>query len=308
MITRELIKKIRKIDIYTNRLVNHQLAGAYHSVFKGRGMAFDEVRKYQPGDEIRLIDWNVSARMDDVFVKVFVEEREMTVMLLVDMSASGLFGTQEQTKREIVAELAAIMAFSAIKNNDRVGLIIFTDQVEKFLPPKKGKKHVLRVISEILSFEPQHTGTEISAALEFLGRVASRHSVAFLFSDFISQTNAEQDASAAFQGIPDRLERALRVVRSKHDLIPITVTDPLEQELPSLGLLNLIDFESGQEICFDSSGPEAKAYAVLMRRMREAREGLFRRLKIDFIDVRTDRPYLKPLVNFFRKRERRMSR
>lgn len=315
MITRELIKKIRKIDIYTNRLVNHQLAGAYHSVFKGRGMAFDEVRQYQPGDEIRLIDWNVSARMDDVFVKVFVEEREMTVMLLVDMSASGLFGTQEQTKREVVAELAAIMAFSAIKNNDRVGLIIFTDQVEKFVPPKKGKKHVLRVISEILSFQPEHQGTDISVALEFLGKVASRHSVAFLFSDFISEPspNDGRDKKAAGRGdiapgIPERLERALRVVRSKHDLIPITVTDPLEQELPALGLINLIDFESGEEICFDSSGPEAKAYAALMRRAREAREGLFRRLKIDFIDVQTDRPYLKPLVSFFRKRERRMSR
>ncbi|MFH1130828.1 MAG: DUF58 domain-containing protein [Pseudomonadota bacterium] len=307
MITRDLIKKIRKIDIHTNRLVNDQLAGHYHSVFKGRGMAFDEVRQYQPGDEIRQIDWNVSARMNDVFVKVFVEEREMTVMLLVDMSASGMFGTYEQTKREIVAEMAAIMAFSAIKNNDRVGLIIFTDQVEKFVPPKKGKKHVLRVITEILSYQPASQQTNLTAGLEFLGRVTKRRSVAFLFTDFLWELPNWQ-MNAKRPSIPLKLEHAFRVVANKHDLIPVTVTDPLEYSFPRLGLVNLLDYETGDRVTFDTLGPEARAHEIHMRTSQELRQNLFRKLKIDFINISTSEPYLKPLVDFFKARERRLKR
>jgi uncharacterized protein (DUF58 family) len=307
VITSELIKKIRKIEIYTNRLVNDQMAGQYHSVFKGRGMAFEEVRQYQPGDEIRLIDWNVSARMDEVYVKVFVEEREMTVMLLVDMSASGFFGTQELTKREIAAEMAAVVAFSAIKNNDRVGLIIFTDQVEKFVPPKKGKKHVLRVISEILSYQPRSKGTNLAAGLEFIGRVTKRRSVVFMLSDFLGPFS-EETSDPKRHAVDPRLDHALRIVARKHDLIPVTITDPLEEAWPTLGLINLQDLETGDVLEFDTSGPEGRAHAVFMRRWREARQTLFRRLKVDFVNVRTDQPYVQALVDFFKVRERRMRR
>jgi len=314
VIAHELIKKIRKIEIYTKRLVNDQLAGHYHSVFKGRGMAFDEVRRYQPGDDIRLIDWNVTARTNDVFVKLFVEEREMTVMLLVDMSASGLFGSAEQTKREIAAEMAAVVAFSAIKNNDRVGLIITTDQVEKFVPPKKGKKHVLRVISEILSYQPKSKRTDLAVGLEFLGRITKRRSVAFMITDFLFDPPVDplaprfRDPDPKNEAISQRVEQALRVVARKHDLIPVTITDPLEEELPSLGLLNLVDFETGEELLFDTAGPEAKAHAAYVRRARQVRETLFRRLKMDFVNVRTDQPYVAALVDFFKAREKRQRR
>ena len=308
MIARELIKKIRKIEIYTNRLVNDQLAGQYQSVFKGRGMAFEEVRQYQPGDDIRLIDWNVSARMNDVYIKLFVEEREITVMLLVDMSASGLFGTCEQTKREIAAEMAAVMAFSAIKNNDRVGLIIFTDQVEKFVPPKKGKKHVLRVVSEILSYRPRSRQTELAAGLEFLGRVTKRSSVVFLLSDFLVPPPEGEAPDPRRHALPPRLEHALRVVNRKHDLIPVTITDPLEDELPEIGLVSLVDYETGEIVEFDTTGPEAVAHSLYMRRARELRQQMFRRMKMDFVNVRTDQPYLPALVDFFKARERRLRR
>src|SRR5262245_5078195 len=232
MLTRELLKRIRKIEIVTERLVRDRMAGQYHSVFKGRGIAFSEVRHYMPGDDIRLIDWNVSARMNDVYIKLFTEEREMTVMLMCDMSASGRFGSRIQEKRELSAELAAVLAFSAIRNNDRVGLIIFTDEVEKFVPPKKGKKHVLRVISEILSFQPRRPRTDLGAALEFVGRVARRRAVGFLISDFLAPTPS--------------YERALRITAGRHDLIPVTITDPLEEGLPAIGLIELEDPETGE--------------------------------------------------------------
>src|SRR5207302_9709608 len=220
MLPRELIKKIRRIEIVTARAAQNQLAGAYHSVFKGLGMAFSEVRQYQPGDDVRMIDWNVTARMREAYVKLFVEEREMTVMLLVDASGSGAFGSREQAKREVAAEIAALLAFSAIKNNDRIGLIIFTDKVEKFVPPKKGKKHVLRVITEILTFTPVSRGTDLRAGLDFLGRVANRKSVAFLVSDFLA---------AGYEG-------SLRIAVRRHDVAPVTLTDPMEEALPPLGL------------------------------------------------------------------------
>jgi uncharacterized protein (DUF58 family) len=290
MIPRELLKKIRKIEIYTSKLVNDQLAGQYQSVFKGRGMAFSEVRQYLPGDDVRLIDWNVSARMNEPFVKLFVEEREMTVMLLVDMSASGLFGSLAQSKREVAAEVAALVAFSAIKNNDRVGLIVFTDDVELFVPPKKGKKHVLRVISEILTFEPRSARTDLRGALEYLGRIARRRSVAFLVSDFLA----------------DNWAHALRVATRKHDLVPVVIGDPMEEALPNLGFVAFEDFETGQVLEFDTGGPERREYEALVKRRRMERENLLKRMSVDHVNVRTDRPYVDALVAFFRARERRM--
>jgi uncharacterized protein (DUF58 family) len=292
MLTRELLKKIRKIEIVTERLVRDRMAGQYHSVFKGSGIAFSEVREYMPGDDIRLIDWNVSARMNEPYVKLFVEEREMTVLLLVDMSASGRFGSRDQEKRELAAELAAILAFSAIRNNDRVGLIIFTDEVERFVPPKKGKKHVLRVISEILSYTPRSPRTDLSAGLDFLGRIARRRAVAFLVSDFLAPLG--------------QYERSLRIAGRRHDLIPVTVTDPLEEALPPVGLLELEDPETGELVVFDSSGPEGRALAGESRARREALQALFRRLDLDAISVRTDRPYLPALTAFFEARARRL--
>jgi uncharacterized protein (DUF58 family) len=290
MIPKDLIHKLKRIEILTARTANAQLAGAYHSVFKGIGIAFSEVRQYQPGDDVRLIDWNVTARMRDAYIKLFVEEREMTVMLLVDASGSGLFGTREQPKREVAAEVAALLAFSAIKNNDRVGLIIFTDRVERFVPPKKGKKHVLRVITEILTFQPSSRGTDLRAGLDFLGRIANRRSVAFLVSDFLASG----------------YEQALKIAKRRHDLVPITLTDPMEEQLPAVGYVTFEDVETGELVEFDTYGSGRQAYAERVRRSRIEREQQFRRLKMDFVNVRTDAPYLNPLVAFFRARERRM--
>jgi len=292
VLPRELIRKVRRIEIRTRRLVNDMLAGQYQSVFKGRGMTFDEVRQYQPGDDIRMIDWNVSARLNEAFVKVFAEERELTVMLCVDMSGSGAFGSQEQLKREVAAELAALLAFSAIKNNDRVGLLLFTDQVERFVPPKKGKKHVLRVVTEILSFEPQSRRTDLGTALHFLGNVIRRRAVAFVISDFIDTG----------------YEHALKVAAKRHDLIPVTITDPLEEALPDLGLLLLEDPETGEVAPVHASRRVRRAFHHAVARERERRETLFRRMKLDYIRLRTDEPYLRPLVQFFEARERRARR
>ena len=292
MLSKEMLRKIRTIEIVTERLVRDRMAGQYHSVFKGSGISFSEVRQYAPGDDIRLIDWNVSARMNDAYIKLFTEEREMTVLLLVDMSASGRFGSVGQEKRELAAELAAVVAFSAIRNNDRVGLVVFTDRVEKFVPPKKGKEHVLRVVSEILSFEPQHRGTRIAAGLDFLGHVARRRAVAFLVSDFLAPLES--------------YERPLRIASRRHDIIPITVTDPLEEALPRVGLVEMEDPETGELVVFDTSGPEARVFERDARRAAEARQGLFRRLSMDGITVRTDRPYIKPLSAVFEARARRL--
>jgi uncharacterized protein (DUF58 family) len=292
MLTRDLLKKIRKIEIVTERLVRDRMAGQYHSVFKGSGIAFSEVRQYMPGDDIRLIDWNVSARMNDTYVKLFTEEREMTVLLLVDMSASGRFGSRVQEKRELAAEIAAVLAFSAIRNNDRVGLVIFTDEVEHFVPPKKGKKHVLRVISEILSFEPRSPRTNLSEALQFVGRVARRRAVTFLISDFLAPA--------------ETYERALRITSRRHDLVPVSVTDPLELALPDVGLVEVVDPETGEVVVFDTSGPEARAFAREARRLVDARESLFRRLDMDALRVSTDKPYLPALTSFFEARARRL--
>ncbi len=291
MIPRELVKKLRKIEIHTARLANDQLAGSYHSVFKGRGMAFSEVRQYQPGDDVRFIDWNVSARMNDTYVKVFTEEREMTVMLLVDLSASELFGSVAAPKRDTVAEVAALLAFSAIKNNDRVGLIVFSDRVEKFVPPKKGKGHVMRVVTEILNAEPAGKGTDVRVALDLLGHVQKRKCVTFLISDFIAHG----------------YERSLRVASAKHDLIPIQISDPREQALPDLGLLLVEDLETGELVEVDTTSKRARdAYAARFARKRAEREQLFRRLDLDHLMIQTDQPYVRPIAELFRLRQKRV--
>lgn len=293
MIPREIVKKLRKIEIYTARLANDQLVGGYQSVFKGRGMAFSEVRQYQPGDDVRFIDWNVSARLNDTYVKVFTEEREMTVMLLVDLSKSQNFGSVEQLKNETVAEVAALLAFSAIKNNDRVGLILFTDRVERFVPPKKGKGHVMRVVAEILNPKPQSRKTDIGCALDFLGHVTNRRAIAFLVSDFIAEG----------------YDHSLRVASTKHDLIPVQIVDPREDTLPDLGMVLTEDFESGELIEVDTSDPAVReAYARRIARERATRDQLFRRLRLDHIIIRTDLPYVKPIVDLFRLRQKRRER
>jgi len=296
MIPRELIKKIRRIEIQTNRLVADQLAGQYVSVFKGRGMAFDEVRQYLPGDDVRLIDWNVSARMNDVYIKLFVEERELTVMLLVDTSASGRFGSVADSKQSVMAELSAAIAFSAIRNNDRVGLILFSDRIEKYVPPKKGRKHVLRVVMEILGARPKGRGTDIGLALDYLGKVTRHGVVAALVSDFIA----------------DGYERSLKVASAKHDLVPICITDPLEESLPETGLTLLEDLETGQSVLVDTDDPRVRRdFTARIAELTSERERLFRKLRVDFVNVRTDAPegrYEQPLVRFFRLRARRARR
>jgi len=290
MIPRELVKKLKTIEIHTSRLANEQLAGSYHSVFKGRGMAFAEVREYQPGDDVRFIDWNVSARMNDAYVKVFTEEREMTVMLLVDLSASGLFGSVARPKIETVAEIAALLAFSATRNDDRVGLVMFTDRIERYVPPKKGRAHVMRVVTEILNAKPKHRGTSVAAALDLLGRVGKHGSVAFVISDFMA---------------PD-FEKPLRLAAARHDVVPIQVVDPREEELPDVGLALLEDLETGEVVEVDTSSRRVRAaYADAFTRRKTLREQTFRKLRVDHVTVRTDRPYVKPLAEFFRMRERR---
>jgi len=290
LITRELIKKVRKIEITTNRVVSNQLAGQYHSVFKGRGMSFAEVRPYQPGDEIRQIDWNVSARMNETYVKQFEEERELTVMILVDQSASGLFGTREQSKAELAAEIAAVLAFSAIKNNDRVGLILFTDQIEKYVPPKKGRKHVLRVVTEILDSEPKSPRTDLSVGLSFLTRVAKRKTVAFLISDFLAEG----------------YEKALRIVNSRHDLVPIVLTDPAEESLPDVGIVFLRDAETGDVVPVDTGDKGFRArWREFAKMEKENRERLLRKLDVEWVGVRTDKAYMPPLTRFFQRRAQR---
>lgn len=291
MIPRDLIKKLRTIEIRTSRLANEQLAGGYHSVFKGRGMAFSEVRQYQPGDDVRFIDWNVSARMSETYVKVFTEEREMTVMLLVDLSASERFGSVARPKVETVAEVSALLAFSAIKNNDRVGLILFTDRVERYVPPKKGKGHVMRVVTEILTARPEGRGTDVRSALDMLGGVQRRRAVAFLVSDLIARD----------------WERSLRIASARHDLIPVQVVDPREEELPDVGLALIEDLESGEVIEVDTGDPRVRrAFAARVAKERAQREQLFGRLGVDHVTVRTDRDYVRALSELFRRREKRM--
>lgn len=289
----ELLKQLRAIEIRTSRLANEQLSGTYSSVFKGQGLSFREVRAYNPGDDVRWIDWNVSARNNEAFVKVFVEEREMTVMLVVDVSASNEWGTRRAPKSHVAAEVAALCAFSASNNNDHVGLILATDVVERILPPKKGDKQVMRVVREILGYKPQYQGTNLSAALETLVMVTKRKSVTFLISDF-------------FAG---GFEKALALAASKHDLIPVMLIDQRDEELPNVGLASFQDLETGEEVLVDtSSGRVRRHYAETMRAFRAEREKLFKRLALDYVIVRTEESVVGPLRKLFERRERRRRR
>src|SRR5438067_5295814 len=288
----DILKKIRHLELRTRGLVEAAFAGQYRSVFKGRGMNFEEVREYQPGDEVRTIDWNVTARMGDPFVKKFTEERELTVMLIVDVSASGNFGSVNLSKRELAAEVASVLAFSAIRNNDKVGLILFSDDVELFIPPKKGRSHTLRLIREILFFEPQGGGTQPALALDYLTGVVTRRAVVFLISDFLA---------------PD-FSRELSVTSRRHDLIAIPVVDPREEELPDVGIVTLEDAETGEQIEINTSRNATRAaYLHLVNKRRNELLKSLRGKRIDTIPVRTDADYLPALRNFFRTRERRLA-
>jgi uncharacterized protein (DUF58 family) len=292
MIPKEILQTVRAIEIRTRSLVNDVFAGEYSSVFKGRGREFAEVREYLVGDDVRSIDWNVTARTGVPHVKKFTEEREQTVMFVVDASRSLDFGSVRRMKGEIAAELSAVLAFSAIRNNDKVGAIFFTDRVELFIPPKKGKKHVLRVIREMLYFRPEGRGTNIGSAIEYLSRVARRRAVVFLISDFIA---------------PD-YSRPLRVVNRRHDLIAITISDPAEDRLPGVGLVHFQDAETGEERILDLGSRGVREGLRLKRQeLIASRHRLFRRSGVDSIEVLTNQPYTEPLIAFFRRREREMA-
>ncbi|MBI5741960.1 MAG: DUF58 domain-containing protein [Nitrospirae bacterium] len=291
MIPKEILQQIRRIQITTSRMVTDAFAGHYHSVFKGRGMEFDEVREYHPGDDIRSIDWNVTARTGRPFIKKFVEERELTLMLLLDVSGSSYFGTVAKLKRRLSAEICSLLALSAIRNNDKVGLIIFTDRIEKFVPPKKGLSHVLRIIREALYHGPEGKGTDIPAALEYLGRVINRSSVAFVISDFYA---------AGY-------EKALSIAGRRHDVIAISITDPRETDLPDIGIVNLEDAETGRNFMLDTSSPSLRSkYRANALRIFEERLKIFRCANIDHVGIHTDMPYAAELYRFFRMRERRV--
>jgi uncharacterized protein (DUF58 family) len=293
MLPREVVRQIRRLQLRARRAVEDLLGGEYHSVFKGSGIAFEEVREYQPGDDIRTIDWNVTARMGHPFIKRFVEERELTVMLLVDCSASHHFGTQLQQKREVAAELAAILAFSAIRNNDKVGLVEFTDRVERFVPPRKGARHVLRLIRDVLFFQPGQRRTSIKEGLDFLSRVLHRRAIVFLLSDFIDRG----------------YERALKRTAKRHDLIAIRLVDPREHSMPGVGFLEVEDAETGQRVILDTSSRQVREEFVRAARQRgEALAQMLRAARIDLIEVSTDGGHLDALIHFFRLRERRLRR
>ena len=289
---KEILKKIRRLELRTRRLVNAGFAGQYHSVFKGRGMNFEEVREYAAGDEIRSIDWNVTARMNAPYVKKFTEERELTVMLVVDVSASGTFGSVELSKRELAAEVASILAFSAIKNNDKVGLLLFSDDVELFIPPKKGRLHTLRLIREMLYFQPKGRGTNMAGALDYLNRVINRRAVLFLISDFIA---------------PD-FSKALTVSSRRHDVVAMPVSDPGESAVPDVGIITLEDAETGQQIDINTGSKSVRrGLADLDELRRKSLERLFRARRVDIVPLSTTEDYLLPLRAFFEQRERRLA-
>lgn len=298
MNTQELLKKVRLVEIHTRKLVNQLFSGEYHSVFKGRGMAFSEVREYQYGDDIRSIDWNVSARYDfskrfeKLFVKVFEEERELSVLLLVDMSKSGEFGTNIQFKNELAAEISAVLSFSAIKNNDKVGLVMFTNQIEKVILPKKGRAHIMRIIRDILGFEPKNNGTNLSSALEFVNSMIKKKTILFILSDFIDEG----------------FEKPLRIARNKHDVIAIRLVDKLEQSIPKVGLLQLRDAETGKVRLVDTSQKYFQMnFTKEMQKREEKLSKIFSQNSIDVITVRTGESYFKPLQQFFKNREKRLA-
>jgi uncharacterized protein (DUF58 family) len=290
MIDAELIKKIRQIQIYTSHMVSANFAGQYESVFKGRGMQFEEVREYTPGDDVRTIDWNVTARAGKPYIKRFVEEREMTVMLVVDLSASGEFGTAGRLKNELAAEFCAVLAFAAVRNNDKVGLIIFTDEIELFIPPKKGSGHVLRLIRELLYFKMPKKKTNIPMALDYLARVIRKKATVFLVSDFMAAD----------------FKKELSLINRRHDVVAVAVRDPAEIEMPSVGLVEFVDAETGEVVLVDtSSGKFRGRFGSASAKRADELSGLLRSINVDCIDIRTDKPYIHDLIKFFHMRHRR---
>jgi uncharacterized protein (DUF58 family) len=289
----EILRQVKLIELRTRGLVNSLFTGEYRSVFKGQGMEFSEVREYQPGDEVRTIDWNVTARMRRPFVKRYIEERELTVMLAVDLSGSERFGTVKRFKSELATELAAVIAMSAVRNNDRVGIVLFTDRIEYVLPPRKGRKHVLRILRDILTFEPVGKGTDIAGIASYLARTLSQKTIVFLISDF--------DAP--------NVERPLKILAQRHDVVAVTVEDPSERDLPDVGLARFVDPETGQTFEIDTSSRKVReGFARQINEEREARKHLLRRLAIDEVPVRTDGNYIEPLLKFFRSRETQVAR
>jgi uncharacterized protein (DUF58 family) len=294
VVSAEVLRQVRRVDLRTRRLVDSLFSGEYHSVFKGQGIEFAEVREYLPGDDVRTIDWNVTARLGHPYVKQFVEERELTVLLAVDLSGSQRWGTRLRLKSELVVEVAATLAMSAIRNNDRVGLLVFTDRVESFVPPRKGRRHVLRLIRDLLAFRPVGRGTDLAAALAYLTRALRSRAIVFLVSDF-----------QVSDGWP-ALERALRAAAFRHDLVALSVSDPVDARLPDVGWLEVTDPETGTTVVVDTSDPRVReAHAGVVDAEREQRRRTFRRLGIDEVELATDRPYAAPLLGFFRRREGR---
>ena len=297
-LTREMLRKVRQIEIRTHHLVTDSLVGHYHSVFKGRGMDFDEVREYVPGDDVRAIDWNVTAREGRPFVKKFVEERELTLLLLVDVSASGQFGSVDQSKRELAAEVASVLAFSALKNQDKVGLVLFSDQIEQYIPPNKGRRHVLRVLREILYFTPAHRGTRLNTVLDFVNDITHRRAVVFCISDFqFSDTSAHAQLD---------FRRALRRTGRRHDLVAVRIHDRHESALPDVGLLALEDAETGEILELNTHRPKVREEFVEFARLQyDLLRGAFQAEGIDHLNLSTAEAYLPPLIQFFKGRERR---
>ncbi len=291
MIPKEIFQKVKNIEIRTRNVVTELFSGEYHSIFKGQGIEFSEVRAYQPGDSIRQIDWNVSARMGHPYIKKFEETRELTVMLVIDVSGSGAFGTIDKVKRELAVELAAVLAFSAIRNNDKVGLLLFTNKIEKFIPPKKGKKAVLRIIREMLYYKPENRGTDINNALTYYYQMTKRKSIVFIISDFLNLG----------------YEKTLKIIAQKHDVIGIRITDPKEEEIPPIGLVNFVDAETGKEIIINTNDRRIREkIRELRENEREEISEKFQKMKVDLIEVSTGQDYTKNLIKLFRMRERRI--
>jgi len=288
----DLLKKVRKIEIKTRGLSRNIFAGEYHSAFKGRGMAFSEVREYQYGDDIRNIDWNVTARYNTPYIKIFEEERELNVMLVIDISSSRDFGTSVQLKKNLITEIAAVLSFSAIQNNDKIGVILFSDRIEKFIPPQKGRKHILRIIRELIEFKPEHSKTDISGALRYLTNALKKRSTAFIISDFID-----------FEDKKPRFEEAMRIAGNKHDVVALSIYDKREEELPPIGLMRMKDAETDQEVWLDSSNKQVrKQYRDWFAHTQNATKDVFTKCGIDYVRVNTQEDYVKPLIQLFKKR------
>lgn len=298
METTELLKKVRKIEIKTRGLSNQIFSGEYHSAFKGRGMAFSEVREYLPGDDIRSIDWNVTARLNHPYVKVFEEERELNVMILVDVSGSGNFGTNKQFKRELITEICAVISFSAIQNNDKIGLILFSDRIEKFIPPKKGRSHILRIIRELIKFQPESKGTNVGVAMQYLSNVIKKKSIAFVVSDFFDPAINENKKNF--------FEDALKISSRKHDVVALKISDPREGELPDVGLVHFKDAETGEELWVDTSDKNARNNYKNQKLTRDIKlNAIFSRCGVDKVELFTGQNYIQPLMKLFKKREKR---